>query len=220
MHIFLDESGQFNKHNHEEYFVIGSFTVGAPRRTDKALRGFYVKHFPKKMRHQSEIKWSATGISDELRLKTLKFISKLDVRIKYIYLLRNNIPTEYRTKNKFKEGLLYTNVVGELLDMYLPTTDQDFRVFCDRRKLSGIKKKDFKEIIKARISPNLPKASIVQVETVDSTTSINIQIADWISGAFSRYLEKGKLGNEFYAILKGNIIGEGKELFNVSSIHG
>jgi len=218
MHIFLDESGQFNKHNHEEYFVIGSFTVGDPRRTEKDFRGFYVKHFPKKMRYQSEIKWSATGISEDLRLKTLKFISKLDVRIRYVYLLRNNIPAEYRAKNKFKEGLLYTNVVGELLDMYLPMVDQDFRVFCDQRKLSGIKKKDFRENIKARISPNLSKASIVQIETVDSTTNINIQIADWISGALAKYLEKGKLGNEYYAILKANVIGEGKELFNALSI--
>lgn len=219
MYIFLDESGQFTKHNHEEYFVIGSFTVGDPRRTAKGLRVFYKKHFPKKMQNQSEIKWSATGISDKLRLKTLKHISKLDVRIKYIYLLRTNIPTEYRKEDKFKDGLLYTNVVGELLDMYLPTADGDFRVFCDQRKLSGMTSADFKRVIKARMLPNLPKDSIVQIETLDSVGNINIQIADWISGAIARYLEKGPLGEECYSILKGNIIGEGKELFNTLPIY-
>lgn len=218
MYIFLDESGQFTKHNHEEYFVIGSFTVGDPKRTAKDFRSFYVKHFPKKMKNQSEIKWSATGISDKLRLKTLKYISKLDVRIRYIYLLRNNIPVEYRKKDKLKDGLLYTNVVGELLDLYLPTTDSDFRIFCDQRKLSGIKKSNFKKIIKTRVLPNLPKNSIVQIETVDSSSNINIQIADWISGAIAKYLEKGHLGEEYYTILKGNIIGEGKELFNIRPI--
>ena len=68
MYIFLDESGNFTKHNHEEYFVIGSFTVGDPKRTSKDFRAFYKKHFPRKMKNQAEIKWSATGISDKLRL--------------------------------------------------------------------------------------------------------------------------------------------------------
>jgi len=217
-YIFLDESGQFTKHNHEEYFVIGSFTVGDPKRTAKDFRTFYGKYFPKKMRHQSEIKWSATGISDKLRLKTVKFISKLDVRIRYIYLLKNNISAEYRSGNKFRDGMLYTNIVGELLDMYLPIVDEDFRVFCDQRRLSGMTSDKFKQIIKSRVLPKLPKNCIVQIETVDSTSKVNIQIADWISGALVRYLEKGKLGNEYYAILKANILGEGKELFSISPI--
>ena len=68
--IFIDESGQFTKHNHEEYFVVASFTVGVPRRTEKSFRSWCKSRFPKKMRGQSEIKWSATGIDDKLRLKT------------------------------------------------------------------------------------------------------------------------------------------------------
>ncbi len=214
MYIFLDESGQFIKHNHEEYFVIGSFTVGDPKRTAKDFRAFFKKHYPKKMKNQSEVKWSATGISDKLRLKTLRFISRLDVRIRYIYLLKNNIPAEYRKEDKFKDGLLYTNIVGELLEMYLPTVDEDFRLFCDQRRLSGMTKSQFKEILKARILPNLNTKTIVQIETVDSEHNVNIQIADWISGALARYLERGKMGDEFFQSLKGNIIGEGKELFN------
>lgn len=214
MYIFLDESGNFTKHNHEEYFVIGSFTVGDPRRTAKDFRAFFRKHFPRKMKNQDEIKWSATGISDKLRLKTLRYISKLDVRIRYIYLLKTNIPAEYRKEDKFKDGLLYTNVVGELLEMYLPTVDEDFRLFCDQRRLSGMTKSHFKEILKARILPDLNKNTIVQIETVDSKHNVNIQIADWIAGALARYLEKGKIGEECFWALKGNIIGEGKELFN------
>lgn len=214
MYIFLDESGQFTKHNHEEYFVIGSFTVGDPKRTSKNFRLFCQKQFPKKMRGRTEIKWSSTGIDDKLRLKVLKYISKLDVRIKYIYLLKDNIPAEYRKGDKLKDGLLYTNIVGELLEMYLPTTDQDFRLFCDQRKLSGMTKSEFKDVLKARVLPKLNKDSIVQIETVDSTTNVNIQIADWIAGALARYLEKGSIFEECFALLKGNMIGEGKELFN------
>ena len=115
-YIFLDESGQFTKHNHENYFVIASFTVGEPRRTAKGFRAWQSDHFPIKMRHQNEIKWSATGVDDDLRLRTLRQISKLDVRIRFAYLLHKDIPVEYRQKNKLQSGLLYTNIVGEILD--------------------------------------------------------------------------------------------------------
>jgi len=213
-YIFLDESGQFTKHNHENYFVIASFTVGEPRRTAKGFRAWLRGHFPRKMRDLNEIKWSSTGFSDKLRLKTLREISKLDVRIRFAYLLHRNIPTNYRQKNKLQSGLLYTNIVGEILDSYLSITDKEFRIFCDQRRLSGMSEAEFKEVLKARLLPGLPKDTVIQIEMVDSASVVNIQIADWIAGALARYLEKGRLGEECYKILKGNIIGEGIELFS------
>lgn len=217
-YIFLDESGQFSKHNHEEYFVIGSFTIGDPKRTSKAFRGWCRTRFPRRMRTQSEIKWSATGIKNDLRLRTLKYISRLDVRIRYAYILKKNIPDEFKKKDKLKDGLLYTSIVGEVLEMYLPSVDSDFRIFCDKRKLSGMTKEDFRRAIEARMLPGLPKGVIFQIETVDSLNNVNIQIADWISGAFARSLEKGNLGQECYAILRSNILGEGRELFGIKPI--
>ena len=218
-YIYLDESGQFAKHDHEQYFIIGSFTVGDPRRTAKAFRSWCATRFPKRMRNQSEIKWSATGIKDELRLRTLKYISKLDVRIRYAYILKRNIPEKFKKEDKLKDGLLYTNIVGEVLEMYAPSVDPDFRIFCDKRKLSGMTTGEFKKAIEARMLPNLPKGVAFQIETVDSSTNTNIQISDWISGALARSLEKGKFGQECYAILRGNILGEGKELFGDKTIN-
>lgn len=97
--------------------------------------------------------------------------------------------------------------------MYLPTTDLEFRVFCDQRHLKGIKRSEFKKILKARTIPELPHNAIFQIEMIDSTSNANIQIADWISGALARYFENKELGKECYQILKNNILGEGKELF-------
>ncbi len=212
-YIFLDESGQFTKYNHEKYFIIGSFTVGNPRRTEKQFRAWHRSKFPRRLRYQSEIKFSEIDIDDRLRLKTLKFIANLDVRIHYSYLLRKNIPNEYWKKERLQGGLLYTNIIGETLEMYLPASDLEFRVFCDQRHLKGIKRSKFKEILKARMLPELPRNSIFQIEMIDSATNANIQIADWISGALARHLEQKELGQECYQILKNNILGEGKELF-------
>lgn len=212
--IYLDESGQFTKHNHDEYFVIGSFTVGDPRRTQKSFRGWCKDHFPRKMKGQSEIKWSATGISQELRLKTLKYIAKLDVRIRFSYVLSSNIPDRFNHKGKIESGLLYTSVIGETLEMYLPIDDKEFRVFCDRRHLKGMKESDFKRTLTSHMLPNLPKGAVVQIEMKDSTTDPNIQIADWVAGALAWYLEKKPGGEDYYKILKNNILGEVKELFH------
>lgn len=212
MYIFLDESGQFTKHNDEEYFVVGSFTIGNQRRTEKAIRGWFREKFPRKLRHLPEIKFSDAKITDDLRMKTLKYISSLDVRIYYTYLLRKNIPDTYIKNEKLLSGHLYTNIIGEILEMYLPINDREFRVFCDQRHLKGIKRSEFKSILKARLLTKLPPGTIVEIEMLDSTANGNIQIADWISGALAWCLEKKHLGDELCQILKNNIIGN-KELF-------
>lgn len=213
-YIFLDESGQFTKYNNEKYFIIGSFTVGNQRRTEKQFRMWQRKKFPKRLRHQPEIKFSEVNISDNLRLKTLKFIADLDVRIHFSYLLKKNIPDAFRIeKNKFKSGHLYTNIIGQTLEMYLPINDKEFRVFCDKRHLKGIKRSEFKSILKSRLLPQLPQNAIIQIEMVDSKSSANIQIADWVSGALAWHLEEKPLGKECYLAVKNNLLGEGEELF-------
>lgn len=214
MYIFLDESGQFTKHDHGEYFVIGSFTIGDQRRTDKSMRGWFRSKFPRKMRTQSEIKWSSSGINDTLRIKTLKYIAKLDVRIRYGYLLRKNVPVGYRRKSKVESGKLYVNIIGEILEKYIPTDDKEIHIFCDRRSLKGITKKDFELSIKGRLLPLCGPSTLVQVEMIDSTSNANIQIADWISGAIARYLGRGNLGDECYKILKNNMLDSGTEFFS------
>jgi len=212
-YIFLDESGQFAKRTNEKYFVVGSFTVGNPRRTKKQFRSWQRSRFPRRLRYQPEIKFSEIKITDKLRLKTLKFISNLDVRIHYSYLLKRNIPDDYRKKDKLESGLLYTNIIGETLEMYLPVTDKEFRVFCDRRHLKGIKRSEFKKILINRLLPQLPQGAVIQIEMIDSAQNTNIQIADWVAGALAWFLENKRLSNECYQILKNNLLGEGKELF-------
>lgn len=213
MYIFLDESGQFTKHNRENYFVVASFTVGDQRRTDKAMRSWFRTRPPRRMRKQSEIKWSANGIGDDLRLHTMKHIAKLDIRIRYGYLLRKNIPSSYRRKGKIESGILYTNVIGEVLKKYVPTNEKEIHIFCDRLSLKGMTKKKFESTISGCLLPLCAPDTVVQVEMIDSTTNANMQIVDWISGALAHYLEKRPLGNDYYKILKNNLLDEGIEFF-------
>lgn len=213
MHIFLDESGQFYKNHTEGYFVIGTFTVGDPRRTAKRFRAWCKTRFPKKMRKRPEIKYSDSGISKELRIKTVQYISKLDVRIRFTYIKRENIPEKFRAKNSIESGLLYTHIVGETLQMYVSSADQIFHVFCDQRRLKGVRKTQFIEIVTTQLLPMCPKGTNIQIEMVDSEQYPNIQITDWVVGALAAYLNKKPLGKELFEVLHNNIIGEGAELF-------
>jgi len=207
MFIFMDESGNFAKDNHERYFVIGSFTVGDQRRTSKAMRSWFREKYPRKMCKQSEIKWSSSGISDDLRLRTVKRIAQMDIRVRYGYLLRKNIPERYRRKGKLNSGILYTNIICEVLESYLPTDEKEIRIFCDRRSLKGMTKKQFESSITAHLLPLCSPDTRIEVEMIDSTINPNIQIADWICGAYIQYLEGRSGGDEFYKALKNSILG-------------
>lgn len=211
-YIFLDESGQFNKKTNEFYFLIASFTVGEPKRTHKKFKSWCAIKFPKVMRKQSEIKFSDSGIDKNLKIRTLRQIAKMDARIFFTYLDCQNIPMEFRDKKSLKSGLLYTQLVGETLDLYLPLREPLLHIFCDQRRLKGVGKQEFVDNLTARLLPNLAKGAQVRIQTVDSKQYPNIQIVDWIAGAIAAYLNKKEGGDEFYEILKNNIVAK-KELF-------
>lgn len=213
MNIFLDETGQLAKNKDWNIFLVGSFTTGDPRRTQKRFISWRQEKFPRQVKFLPEVKFSDSTINDDLRLRTLREISKLDVRIRYCYIQRKNIPLDFRYKGRLKTGHLYTEIVTQVLQSYLPTNDFDFRVFCDQRNLKGLTKEDFKSIITANILPQLPPKTIIQIERMDSTTNANIQIADWICGALGRYHNRERKGKEFFEALKNNLLGEGIELF-------
>lgn len=213
MLIFVDESGSFLCENGQEYFVIASFTVGDPKRTAKAFRSWQASKFPFQKKFQSEIKFSDSGIPHELRIKTIQQISRMDVRIRFGFFKCKNIPEEYLKNDRIREGHLYTQIVGEVIESYLPVSDKDVQIFCDARHLRGMKKAEFIELLRTRLFPVASAGTSITVRQVDSTTDKNIQIVDWIAGALAAKLNRKPYGKEYEEILRGNIIGEPIELF-------
>lgn len=212
MHIYLDESGDLTK-GKEKFFIVGSFTIGDPVRIRNAFRRFQRRKFPKKLRYLQEIKFSNPSIDDKLRLRTIQNVSQQDVRIFYTYLKKQNIPEQYRKAHRIHEsGKLYTQIVGDTLELYLPITEKELWVFHDPRPLKGVSWAEFSYDLRNRLLPNLPAKARLEIKRLDSKHSPLIQVADWICGALARYHEKKKHGKEFYLILKNNIIKE-KELF-------
>ncbi|MCD6500504.1 DUF3800 domain-containing protein [bacterium] len=211
MYIFLDESGNFTG-DKNRYFIVGGFLTGNARRTAKAFRKWQRRKFPKKLRYKNEVKFNNTGLNDELRLKTLSYFTKQDIRIFYTFLKTRNIPKEYRKKAGIETGFLYAEVVAKTLNLLLPTTDLEFRIFRDKRHLYRLTQAKFNERIKLDLLPKLLPRSLFQIEAIDSATNPNIQIADWICGALFRYHNNRKNGDKFFITLKNNIVAS-EELF-------
>lgn len=213
MFTYLDESGTLTESD-SKYFIVGTYTVGDARKITKAFRKWQKTKFPKKLRRQAELKFNDSHIDDKLRLKTLRYFAKQDIRIFYTYLKKKNIPKEYYKKGKVTEtGLLYTEIVRATLELYMPVTESQFTVVRDQRTLKGVTVRKFDETLKASLLPKLPAKVLFQVQAVDSTSNSLIQVADWACGALARYYEGKPMGEEFYSVLKGNIVQE-KELFS------
>ncbi len=212
MYIFLDESGNLDK-DKDQYFIVASYTVGDPRRIAKAFRKWQKTKLPKKVWAQAEVKFHA-DLEDDVKIRTIKYLAKQDLRIFYTYLNKKNIPEEYRKNGKVaKTGLLYAEIVVATLELYLPLTETEFLISRDPRTLKGLSTAKFNEVVKTSLIPKLPAKTLFNIQTIDSTASANIQVADWICGALARYHEKKAKGEDFYNILKKNIVQE-KELFS------
>jgi len=213
MHIYLDETGNLIKRN-GRYFIVATYTVGDPERIDKAFRKWQKNKFPRILKNQAEVKFNDAHLTDSLRLKTIDYFSKQDIRIFYSFLKISNIPEEYRKKGVvYKTGLLYTEIVASTLELYLPVTEKQFIVIRDQRSLKGVTLSQFNEKLKIRLLPQLPAKTNFRIHSVDSTSSALVQVSDWICGALARFHENKQEGKAFYEKLKKNIIEE-KELFS------
>lgn len=209
--IFIDESGSFAKEGNP-YFVVASFTVGNPTRTEKQFRSWQHTKFPKKLRNVSEVKFSEPGIDTKLREKTLKYLASLDIRIRYTYLKLSNIPNEYHHKGSLRDGHLYAHVIAQTIEKYLPPTDGILRVFCDQRSLKGLPQRTFTKELIDQFRPLVPGKTLLEIRMIDSTKTANMQIVDWIAGALAAHLNGKPAGEKYFQYLKDNIVSE-QELF-------
>ena len=212
MYIFIDESGDLGG-KQSEFFVVGGFITNEPKRTARVFRKWRkIKFTNKKLRYRTELKFSDTRLTEEMRLKTLGNLAQSDIRIFYVFFKVKNIPENYRNKKGVETGLLYTEIIEQALRFLLPAGDLEFRVYRDFRQLKGVSQARFNELLKIGLSPNFSKKTVVQLEAVNSADNTNIQIADWICGALFRYYNKGKNGEKYFSLFKNSIV-VAEELF-------
>ncbi len=218
MYIFLDESGQFANSDESKYFIVGSFSTKNQKLTAKSYNSWIKTKFPRKTSTQAEVKWSQSCIDQNLRIKTLKHISEMDIEIKYVYFLAKNIPVKYRKKNRIESGQLYIDIIVTLLKKYLHEKLLEIYIYCDERSLKGIKKSEFELNVLEKVSKYCKNKVRIKIQMINSLSNPNIQIADWISGGISSFLEQKTHGKEYIDTLSASPSFLGEEIFNLK--HG
>ena len=212
MYIFIDESGNFQG-DKEKLFIVGGFIIGNQRITAKAFRKWQDAKFTnKKLKFRKEVKFTDSRLTDKLRAQTLLYLTQQNIRIFYSFLKSENIPLEFRKKSAVESGRLYTEIIAKTLDIIFLNAESQVILSLDHRSLKKVSQKEFKESLRLHILLQLSKKASVYVNTVDSSTDSNIQIADWICGALYRYYTNRSFGKEFYKILRSSIIAS-EELF-------
>ncbi len=191
-YIFIDESGHISTSNTDTVFVLGSFATNEYINIEKKIKSWFYNKYLKKFRSQSEIKWSS-DIKEDLRLKTLKYIRNLNIDISYAYLTKKDIYKHYSKNKKIYTEKLYIDLLINLLKQYNLENKINIYIYCDRWRLKNMTINQFKESIKLKLSDICKIGTIINIEMIDSTTSLSIQVADWIAGAMYRFLNKGHL---------------------------
>jgi hypothetical protein len=67
MFVYLDESGSFGRDG-GKFFIVGSYTVGDPKRIANSYRRWQRRKFPKKLRVLSEVKFNEPLLTDDLKI--------------------------------------------------------------------------------------------------------------------------------------------------------
>lgn len=206
LYIFVDESGNFSG-NHDRFFVLSAFVTSKPRVTRKCFLRAKRTKLPEKYRHYAEVKFSDRAIPDQFKKHVLQRVAQEDVRIYVLWFDKQNLPVALRQQ---PEGLVYCQLVGQLLEMCPLAETEIVQVFLDRRNLKGTTRQVFDANLKARLLFVFPKLRRLSIEHVDSTASMNVQIADFVAGAIFQKHERSN--EQFYNIIEPQIVRE-KELF-------
>ena len=202
LYIFADESGNFSG-NRDHYFVLSAFVTSDPRATRKCFLRARQTRLPKKYRHYSEIKFSDRAIPERFKKHVLGRVAQEDVRIYAIFFDKRNLPLSLRRQ---PEGLVYCHLVGQLLEMCPLAESREIYIFLDRRNLKGTTRDAFDATLKTRLILSFPRLRRLDIEHVDSTSNVNIQIADFIAGAIFQKHERGDCS--FYDMIRPRIVQE------------
>jgi hypothetical protein len=199
LYLYLDESGSL-KGDDDHYFVLLAVATTTPRVMRKCFVRARQTRLPEKYRHYTEIKFSDRVIPDQAKERILRELAELDIGLYALVVDKGGIPEVLRRQ---PEGVLYHHLV-ELLTNLCPIGEcQALYVNLDRRHLPGLRREVFNAELSAYLFPRLRKGALLEIQHVDSTTDVNIQVADFLVGAVYHKYARGD--ERYYALIADRI---------------
>lgn len=201
MYIYIDESGDFGlQKKSSKYFLIALVSSKDSRQFDIFVRRVKSKKLSKKERKLSEIKSSLA--SKTFREYFYSHLNKLDFKIVAVSLDKKKIPSQLRKE----EGIIYLQMIEQGLVPLVKQKSDKFLITIDRRHYKKMPKEAFNIALKEFLLVTKHLKVPIAIHQVDSTTSRNIQFADFIVYAFGRKYNFND--DSWYNMIKDKIAAE------------
>ena len=202
LYVFLDEAGNLHD-DRDRHGVLVAFVTEQPKATRKYFVRAKQTKLPRKYQHYAEIKFSDRVIPDDFKKHVLRQISRTEIQIYALVVVKEHLPSEYRAQT---EGIIYCDLVGQLLESCSLAESDEVYLFLDRRSLQGLTRQEFDARLRQRLLLHLREGARLEIQYPDSTTNVNIQIVDFPCGAIFQKYERGN--PEYYTLIEERIVVE------------
>ena len=139
LYVFLDEAGNLHD-DRDRHGVLVAFVTGQPKATRKCFVRAKQTKLPRKYQHYAEIKFRDRVIPDDFKKHVLRQISRTEIQIYALVVVKEHLPSEYRAQ---AEGIIYCDLVGQLLELCTLGESDEVYLFLDRRSLQGLTRQEF-----------------------------------------------------------------------------
>lgn len=189
-YIYLDEAYNLTPGARNQLIVFGGFGTTEPKKIVKAykkIRRFNLKH----RQIGAEIKSNDAIAIKKLIPKMFKILVGLDI---VIYIIRQDkkiIPVKYWQKNKLNYEQLYLDLlINSLVNTWSLTERNQVSVILDSFQTKLIPKDEMIKKVRFAFNQKYPN-KFFKMRFMNSATDFNLQIADFIVGAYLRSFRDG-----------------------------
>lgn len=188
-YIYLDEAYNLTPGAKNQFIILGGFGTSEPKRVANAHKKIR-KLVLKQKQLGTEIKSFDRLAVEKLIPKIFKTLKDIDVVIYIIYQDKKVIPRQYYYKEKLNYERLYLEMLTILLrDEWKLKGQKQITVTADTFKTKMDKEKIIEKVLLS-LKEQYPEKHF-GLQFSDSTSDLNLQVADFIVGRFFRGIKQG-----------------------------
>jgi len=184
MYIYLDETFNLKKGSKNQFLAIAGFSPSKPKDLAKRFNTLKRLKLPRSYRN-IEVKSTDRITNKSFKPTLLKQIAQRDIEIYCNIQFKNQLPLKYFRQNKLDYDLLYLDLLTDLLAQRWRYDDNKVIIITlDTFQTKRIDKGNIIHLLRMDLVKRYPsKHFTIYFET--SADYPNLQIADFICGAFS-----------------------------------
>jgi hypothetical protein len=202
LYVFVDEAGNLRA-DRDRYSVLVAFVTEQPKATRKCFVRAKQTKLPRQYQHYAELKFSDRVIPDDFKKHVLRQVARNEIRIYVLVVAKEYLASNFSGQ---AEGMIYCHLVTRLLESCHLAESDEVYLFLDRRSLGGLTRQEFDARLRRQLLTRLRERARLEIQHPDSTTSVNIQVVDFLCGAVFQKYER--CNPEYYSLIEDRIVVE------------